>query len=112
MHIMAIGASHCAFRDFMMKDFSELRSLILVAGVTYVGLGVAQQELRPFWRVRRVAIQAGDAVTEMLAAAEIETLFAAPLLALVTLQADGARLGRRQRFKITDLGSIGLLFIG
>src|SRR5215510_5683802 len=55
-----------------------------------------------------MAIGARKAVAEMLAAAEIEPLFAAALRAFVALQAERRRFSRRHFFERTHLGGGGL----
>src|SRR5215467_4121075 len=84
--VVAIGALHAAFGDFMVERLGEGRLLVGVALIAHVRLRSLQQKLGPLRRVRRMAVGARNAMAEMFAAAEIEALFAAALLAFVTLQ--------------------------
>src|SRR5262245_7319521 len=57
--------------------------------------------------MRRMAVGARNAMAEMFAAAEIEPLFAAALLAFVTLQTGRRGFRRRHFFERTHLGCRG-----
>ena len=91
--VVTVGAFHAAFRNFMVKRFGEGRFLVGMALIAQFGLRRLKQELGALRRVRGMAIGAGDAVAEMLAAPEVEPLLAAALRTLVALQAGRRSLG-------------------
>jgi hypothetical protein len=91
--IVTIGALHRSFRNLMLEPAREGRFLIGMTGVAEARLSVPQQKFGLLRRVGGVAIDAGYAGAVVFAAAEVEPLFAAPLLPFMALQTYGARFG-------------------
>lgn len=84
--VMTVGTFHAAFRHFVMEGFREIRALIGVTLIAEIRLGVPQQKLRPFRRVRRMTVKTGNPMPRMFAAPKIEALFVVALRAFMAFQ--------------------------
>jgi len=94
--IVAVGAFHPALGNFMVERFGEGGLLFGMTRIAEGRLGPFQQILSPLRLVRRMTIETRNAVTPVLAAAEVEALFAATLRTFVTLQTEGGCLRRSE----------------
>jgi len=106
VHIVAIGASHLAFRNRVVRWFVLLGPLFLVAGVAQVGLRRFVQRLVAVG-VYLVASVAGDIGRLVLAAGPQRALGVLVVATLASLAAIGSRYGGFLAESHIGLGSRG-----